>query len=223
MDFEGQATDPSLHDPLPSEPFGLLEAWLQDAVSRSGQMNPDAIALATDDENGLPSVRYVLCRKIDTTDGSISFYTNRDSAKGRGLARTPYASAAFYWDAMQRQARISGPVVRSPEEESDAYFAGRARLSQIAAWASRQSEPIASRDELLKRLREETDRFGGIDGNDPIPRPSNWGGYRLYAQSVELWVGSRGRAHDRVLWERNLEETGSTFRGEAWRSSRLQP
>lgn len=196
---------------------------MQDAVSRSGESNPDAFALATQDERGRPAVRYVLCRGLNGSDGYLVFYTNRNSAKGRELARTPYASAAFYWDALQRQARISGPVVPSPDEESDAYFARRPRLSQIAAWASDQSAPIVDRASLLAKLEERSRRFGGADGDQPIPRPPHWGGYRLYAEAVELWVGSRGRAHDRALWQREVSLRDPSLRGGPWRSTRLQP
>lgn len=122
--------------------------------------------------------------------------------------------------------RITGPVVESPDDESDAYFGSRPRPSQVGVWASPQSQPIASRETFLTALARTEERLGGPDG-DPVPRPPHWGGYRLYAREVELWVGSDGRAHDRVRWHRELSPAqpgfAGGFRGGAWASARLAP
>jgi pyridoxamine 5'-phosphate oxidase len=209
--FEDLPADPSLADPLPVSPFAILARWLDEARRARATPNPDAIALATADEAGRAAVRMVLCRGFDAEGGSIVWYTNRRSRKGRELAARPWASAAFFWDAPQRQARLEGPVELVTEAESDAYFASRPRNAQISAWASDQSEPIASREALLAKLHETEARFAAAD---PVPRPPHWGGYRLRAERVELWVGSAGRAHDRVRWER--APTG-------WTAARLQP
>ena len=209
--FEDLPADPSLADPLPASPFTILARWLDEARAARATPNPDAIALATAGDDGRPSLRMVLCRGFDAADGSIVWYTNRRSRKGRELAVQPWASAMFFWDAVQRQARLEGPVALATDAESDAYFASRPRNAQISAWASDQSEPIASRQALLEKLRDTEARFAGTD---PVPRPPHWGGYRLRAEHVELWVGSAGRAHDRVRWERSAS---------GWTSTRLQP
>lgn len=222
MTFEDLPRDPSLADPLPAEPFRLLGRWLSEARSEQVQRNPGAMAVATVDAEGRPSLRTVLCRGFDPAAGFLVFYTNRASRKGRDLAARPRAAAQFHWDALQRQVRLEGPVGVSPDPESDDYFAGRPRPSQIAAWASAQSEPLESREALLALLAETTERFGGEDGPS-VPRPPHWGGYRLYPESVELWVGSEGRAHDRALWRRALEPEGAGWVGGAWSVTRLQP
>ncbi len=223
MGFEDVPSDPSLADPLPVEPLALLGRWLAEARSGKVQRNPGAMSLATVDEEGRPSLRTVLCRGFDEEAGFVVFYTNRRSQKGRQLAARPRAAAQFHWDALQRQARLEGPVVPSPDEESDAYVAGRPRLAQIAAWASEQSESFASRAALLERLAETARRFGGDDAGPPVPRPPHWGGYRLFPERVELWVGSEGRAHDRARWERPLRSEGAGFAGSPWSLARLQP
>jgi pyridoxamine 5'-phosphate oxidase len=223
MPFEELPRDPSLADPLSASPLPLLERWLREARERSGQQNPDAMAVATVDDAGEPRARMVLCRGFDVERGHLVFYTHRESAKGRELAAQPVAAAVFHWDALSRQARISGPVALAPDAMSDAYFAGRPRASQIAAWASRQSAPIASRRALLDRLEAAAARFGGLEAGLPVPRPPNWGGYILVARRVELWVGSEGRAHDRAEWERAASGDPARIDDALWKVRRLQP
>jgi len=213
--FEDAPSDASLSDPLPSDPLALLARWLTDAHA-SELHNPSAVVIGTVAADGTPRARTVLCRGIDQGRGALVFYTNRHSAKGRQLADRPHASAVFYWDALARQACAAGRVEFTSDAESDAYWVTRPRLSQLAARASRQSEPIESRSALLAQIDAEARQFGGIDGTAPIPRPPHWGGYRIVLTRLELWVGSTGRAHDRVLWTRERE-------GAAWRSTRLQP
>lgn len=213
--FEDTPHDQSLADPLPVDPFGLLLRWMIEAQS-SGLLNPDAMIVGTLDEHGNPRARTVLCRGIDTVRGALMFYTNRDSAKGRQMAGRAKASATFYWDPLGRQVCAAGVVEHTTETESDEYWATRPRLSQLAARASRQSQPVASRAALLAQINTEAERFGGVDGTQPVPRPAHWGGYRIVLERIELWVASQGRAHDRVLWERPHE-------GAEWRFSRLQP
>ncbi|NJN52550.1 MAG: pyridoxal 5'-phosphate synthase [Gammaproteobacteria bacterium] len=156
----------------------------------------------------------VLCRGVDAERGRLTFYTNRRSAKGQDLTRTARATAVFYWDKAARQAIVSGAVEITADAQSDAYWATRPRLSQVAARASEQSAPIASRRDLLARIDAEARRHGGYEGTAAIPRPAHWGGYDIVADRVELWVGSTGRAHDRAVWVR---------RGQVWSSERLQP
>ena len=221
MPYQDIPTDPSLADPLPAEPFGILNRWLREAEQRGDRRNPLAMSVATVDTNGRPSARMVLCRGFEADPGYIVFYTDRQSRKGRELAEHPYAAAVFHWDSAQRQIRIEGPVVVSPDAESEAYFSNRPRPAQIAAWASDQSAAIDSRNALLDRLAQFEDRFGASGA--PIPRPPNWGGYRIYCEHVELWVGAQGRAHDRGLWSRTLTGSGDGYAGGEWTVTRLQP
>lgn len=224
----------ALPEPLPPEPFGLFMSWFDEARARRVQPNPNAMALATVDASGAPSVRMVLCKAINAESGFVVFYTNYLSRKGRALAANPRAAAVFHWDTLDRQVRIEGPVSRSPTVESDAYFATRPVLSRIGAWASAQSEPVANRGAMLERLRAAEARFG-VDAANPlepppgvIPRPAHWGGARLWAERVELWVGGVGRLHDRASWVRELMgpegAEGVFVQTElGWQSSRLQP
>lgn len=205
--------DDSLADPLPAGPQDILSRWLEEAREDRVQRNPTAMTLATVEPDGRPSARVLLCRGFDPETVSIVFYTNSRSAKGRALAAHPYASAVFHWDALQRQARLAGPVRPVPDADSDAYFAGRPRLARIAARASAQSEAVASRAALLERLHAEEAR---LERREEVPRPAHWHGYRLTAERVELWVGADGRAHDRALWTR-------PDRAGAWTVARLQP
>lgn len=220
--FADVPEDASLADPLPESPLALLGRWIDEARSQRVQRNPTAMTVATVDAEGDLSARVVLCRGYDADQGFVTFYTNRDSRKGDALASNPRAAAVLHWDALQRQVRIEGPVLLSPDADSDAYWASRDRGAQIAATASAQSRPVGSRDAMLSRLRETEDRFGGADG-PPVPRPSHWGGYRLWLQHVELWVGAEGRAHDRALWSRSLASGDGGFETGAWQRMRLQP
>jgi len=213
--FEDAPRDPSLKDPVPVEPFGILLRWMIEAQS-SGLMNPDAMIVGTVDERGDPRARTVLCRGVDPQRGALVFYTNRDSAKGRQIDARARASAVMYWDPLGRQMCATGRVEPTTDAESDAYWTTRPRLSQIAARGSRQSQPIESRTALLAQIDREAERFGGIDGTAPVPRPSHWGGYRIVVDRMELWVSSSGRAHDRVLWQRSAETA-------PWVHTRLQP
>lgn len=226
----------TLPEPLPASPWATFERWWADAHTGNGgrpvQDNPNAMTLATLGEGGMPSCRVVLCKKMDLDAGWICFFTNYDGRKGRQLAAHPRAAACFHWDSLDRQVRIEGEVVRSPEAESDAYFASRALISRLGAWASRQSEPVASREDLLMSYAEAMERFGvGVDTvmNDreglgaAIPRPAHWGGFRLWASRVELWIGGQGRFHDRAVWERELTPGPDGFAGGQWRATRLQP
>ncbi len=219
MPFEELPKDRSLIDPLPESPLELIAKWLDDAKTQEVQPNPAAMTLATVDANGRPAARMVLCRGYDGTDGFLVFYTDRRSRKGSELDASPRAAAVFHWDVLARQIRIDGPVLTSPDTESDAYFASRERLSQIAAWASEQSQPVDSRAALLSRLAEKDESFSGYE---IIPRPPYWGGYRLFIEKAELWVGSQGRAHDRALWTRALTKVENKFVGGKWAVTRLQ-
>ena len=200
---------------MPADPLPLLDGWLKDA--RADIRNAHAMTLATVDAEGRPAARMVICRGLDVREGWIVFYTDHESAKGKALDVNPYAALVFHWDAHERQVRVEGPVTVSPDSESDAYWNSRPRDARIAASASDQSRPIESRAAFLAKVEQETKR--GAD----IPRPKRWGGYRVWIERVELWVGQPARAHDRALWTRALAATGDGFRGGVWRATRLQP
>jgi pyridoxamine 5'-phosphate oxidase len=197
--------DPDALDP---DPLVELERWLAEAEA-AGHRLPNAFALATADAHGRPSVRMVLLRGIGP-DG-IQFHTSRASPKGRDVATNPRAAAVFWWERTHRQVRASGPVIPLPDEESDAYWASRPAGHRLAAWASAQSEPIDDRSTLEAKVNELATRFG----EDPIPRPAWWGGYRLAPDVVELWESREDRLHDRIEYRRRPDG--------AWERRRLQP
>ncbi len=169
----------------------LLRNWIDDA-ERAGVAEPNAMVLATV-ESGRPVSRSVLCKGADAT--GITFFTNYDSAKGVQLAAAPYASATFPWYLLGRQFHIRGPVTQVGREATEDYWSNRPRGSQLGAWASHQSWPIASRAALLDQLAEVTARFAGTDR---IPPPPNWGGYLIAPEIVEFWQGRENRLHNRI-------------------------
>lgn len=220
------SADSTLPEPLPTDPMPLFRDWFIEAATRRAQPNPDAMIVATTASDGAPSARVVLCKRVDVAAGYLVFFTNYESRKGRELAARPRAAAVFHWDALHRQVRVEGPVVRSPETESDQYFASRALDSRIAAWASKQSEPLASREVLQERVREVATRFGIAPGstNGTVPRPSHWGGHRLWVETIELWTEGANRVHDRAVWARPLQRADDySYAGGPWRSTRLNP
>ena len=169
----------------------LLRRWLADA-ERAGAAEPNAMVLATVDAMGRPTSRSVLCKGVDET--GITFFTNYDSDKGAELAAAPYASVTFPWYDLGRQVHVRGPVGRvSPDATAD-YWSKRPRGSQLGAWASHQSRPIASRAELLDQLAQVTERFAG----QAVPVPPNWGGYLIGPELVEFWQGRENRLHNRI-------------------------
>jgi pyridoxamine 5'-phosphate oxidase len=212
----------------------LAAAWLRDAMDGNIQRNPNSMVLATTDAGGRPSARVMLCKEIVIEPGYLVFYTNYESRKGRELAAQPWAAVVFHWDAIGRQLRLEGPVVRAPASESDDYFASRPWQSRLAAMTSQQSAPIASRRALLEKLRDTAARYeapnpfsGADDDEDPglrLPRPPGWGGYRLWAAAVELWVEGEHRLHDRIRWTRELKTSnGTPSQAQPWQHERLQP
>jgi len=211
-------------DPLPGDPIGKLKAWLDEAFDRGLQANPHAVCLATIDPDGRPSARMVLCNAIDVERGSFVMYTNRESRKGRAIAADRRAAIVFYWGPQNRSARVEGSIEWTPDLDCDAYFATRPVDAQVGAWASAQSRPIASRDELVAKVEAEAERFGvdlAARSSATIPRPPHWGGFTLVADAVELWVSRPARIHDRAVWTRALDS--DLTRAGAWHAQRLQP
>ncbi|MEU0494842.1 pyridoxamine 5'-phosphate oxidase [Mycobacterium sp. NPDC006124] len=170
----------------------LLRRWLADA-EEAGIMEPNAIVVGTVDARGRPSTRTVLCKGVDET--GITFYTNYDSDKGQQLAASAYASATFPLYALGRQVHVRGPVAKVAPEVTAAYWAKRPRGSQLGAWASHQSHPVASREALRRQLAEVTARFAG---DESVPVPPNWGGYLVAPEVVEFWQGRENRVHNRI-------------------------
>src|SRR5690606_15847290 len=198
---------PILPDPLPIDPVPLLRAWLDEAMTARREPDPNAFVLATADSNGRPSSRVVLCKAIEAPHGAVVFYTNYDSRKGRELAGNPFASGAFHWAFAGRQARVEGFVTRCTPEESDAYFATRPILSRLGAWASAQDNVLERRRDLVERVAALAERFGvsapmllNDKAQADIPRPPNWGGFRVWPTRIELWVAGKWRLHDRGEW-----------------------
>jgi pyridoxamine 5'-phosphate oxidase len=222
----------TLPDPLPANPLLLAADWLAQARTDAAQPNPNAMVLATVDGRGQPSARVVLCKDIAAEAGFITFYTNYLSRKGRELETNPRAAIVFHWDHRHRQVRAEGRVERLSDAESDAYFRGRPWQSRLGAWASRQSEPVESRDALRAAVAEAAKAFGipygGPGSEEPetiaadIARPAAWGGYRLNVESIELWVEGEFRIHDRARWTRG-SDLGHGGKAMNWSVTRLQP
>jgi pyridoxamine 5'-phosphate oxidase len=214
-----------LPEPLPTSPMEIFTSWFSDARTRAVQPNPDAMIVASVGADSKPSARVVLCRHVDA-NGYIVFYTNYESRKGRELTQHPRAAAVFHWDTLHRQVRIEGAVLRSPTAESDAYFARRALDSRLGAWASQQSQPLASRAALTEQIAAVAQRFGINSGaqTGEVPRPPHWGGFRIWIDSLELWIEGPGRIHDRAVWTRELQRRDEfSFGASEWRSTRLNP
>lgn len=180
---------------MAADPFQLFDDWLAEA--RGSEPNdPEAMALATAGADGHPHVRMVLL-KGHGPDGFI-FYTNEQSAKGAQLRENGRAALLFHWKSLRRQVRVEGTVERVPDSAADAYFATRARDSQLGAWASDQSRPLDSRDTFERRFEEAKQRFDGTN----IPRPPHWGGYRVIPERIEFWIDRPHRLHERRLFTR---------------------
>jgi pyridoxamine 5'-phosphate oxidase len=217
----------SLPTPPSADPVPLVASWLADVGASGALRNPNAMALATVNASGAPSVRMVLLKEL-APEGYGVFYTNYGSRKAAELDYRARAAGMLYWESIGRQVRFEGPVVRSPAEESDAYFASRPVRSQLNAWSSQQSRPLASLADLDAAAESVARQLGiAMDAETaerPVPRPVHWGGYRLWFDTVELWAEGVNRFHERVRYRRDLERVDAfAFRAAAWTWQRLQP
>ncbi len=189
-------------------PFQIARDWLAEAEANEPN-DPNAVALATVDDAGLPNVRMVLLKEI--TDDSFWFFTNYGSAKAQEIASTGKAAMVLHWKSLRRQLRIRGEVVKEDGPEADAYFATRSLKSRMGAWASHQSQPLGSRMELMAKVAKVTTKKG------PNPeRPPFWGGFRIVPTEIEFWADGAFRLHDRFVWRRQDVE-------KAWEINRLSP
>jgi pyridoxamine 5'-phosphate oxidase len=196
-------------DDVSEDPIVQFRRWFEDAEGEGIRL-ANAIALATADADGSPSVRHVLLRGFD--ERGFVFYTNYESRKGRQLAQNPRGAFTIFWRELDRQVCVTGDVEPTSREESDVYFRSRPREARIGAWASRQSEVIESRDRLMEQFAEAETHYPGED----IPLPPYWGGYRLTPETVEFWHGRAFRLHDRLRYTRDAPAG-------RWRLERLSP
>jgi pyridoxamine 5'-phosphate oxidase len=191
------------------DPFAVFEEWF--ALAQEAEPNdPHAMALATADENGMPDVRMVLLNRRD--ERGFCFFTNFESAKGRQLLANPQAAMVMHWKSLRRQVRMRGPVEEVGSAEADAYFASRARGSRIASATSKQSRPLANRQQMM----DEVEALTRMIGDNDAPRPPHWSGFRILPIAIEFWKDGEYRLHDRVRFSRETV-TGS------WSSTRLYP
>ena len=200
------------HSPPMPNPLTRLAETYQKAIA-AGADWPEACCLATADASGMPAARMVLFRAVhpEGDEAGVTFFTNYNSNKSAEISANPRAAICIYWHPIQTQVRISGSVVKASEAESDAYFATRPRQSQIGAWASEQSTPLARFDDLVERVKAFEERFRDTE----VPRPNHWGGWRLAARKVEFWTEGPYRLHKRELYTKQAD--GS------WDQSLLNP
>lgn len=195
-------------DNTQQDPISLFQAWFSEA--KASEINdPDAMALATADASGAPSVRMVLLKAVD--GAGFVFYTNTESRKGQDLAANPRAALCIHWKSLRRQVRVEGTVSPVSDAEADAYFQSRPRASRIGAWASDQSRPMEGRFELERRVAAYTAKFGV----GAVPRPPHWSGYRIAPARIEFWTGHEFRLHDRLVF--TSDDAGG------WTTRRLFP
>ena len=192
---------------MTEDPFALFRKWLAEA-EKTEVNDPNAVSVATVGPDGVPSVRMVLLKAVD--ERGFVFYTNLGSRKGRQLAEHPVAAMCFHWKSLRKQVNLEGAITLVDPAEADAYYASRARGSQIGAWASKQSQPLATRFELEKRVAKFTAKFHV----GKVPRPEFWSGFRLMPRRIEFWEDRPFRLHDRLVFERD---------GDAWRTEKLFP
>jgi pyridoxamine 5'-phosphate oxidase len=204
-EYSGESLDEST---VEHDPFLQFSKWFREVVE-VGISDPNAMVLATASREGKPSARVVLLRGLDRN--GLVFYTNYDSRKAKDILRVPKVAVVFFWSELSRQVRVEGTVKKVSAKESDEYFRSRPEGSQLATWASNQTEVISGREELDRLFDQFKAKFTGR----PVPRPKHWGGFRIFPSAFEFWQGRPNRLHDRILYHR--DETGR------WVIERLAP
>jgi pyridoxamine 5'-phosphate oxidase len=211
------------------------DAWIKEATASGVQPHPNAMTLATVGSDATPSTRVVLCKDFVPDPGYLVFYTNYHSRKALDIAENARVAAGFHWDELGRQLRIEGIAVRSPDKESDRYFASRDWGSQLGAWGSDQSKIVDSRGDLVRQIRSRASDLGieladnktdKLKQENPplVIRPPHWGGFRVWATAIELWIAGADRIHDRALWSRDIVRSSDhNFTVTPWAGNRLQP
>ena len=212
----------------------LAHTWLKEAHAAKLRRNPNSVTLVTLGADGSPSARIVLCKQFLPDPGYLVLHTNYESRKAREILADPRVAVVFHWDGPGRQIRIEGIAIPSPDTESDEYFATRDWGARLGAWGSDQSSEIESRDALIAQIRSRASELGVLLGRDTqtlatgkapnIPRPPHWGGFRIWANAIELWKDGADRIHDRAFWKRNLVRASEhEFTTTPWVGTRLQP
>ena len=210
-------------------PVLILKEWMDEVVESKIQPNPNSMSISTIDANDRPNSRMVLCKEINEELGYLVFYTNYKSNKSKEIGVNNECSGLFHWDTFGYQVRVRGIIVKSPEVESDNYFATRDIGSQLSAWASHQSQIVEDRESLDNQFQQAMDKFNlkesELESSDiNIPRPKFWGGYRIWIREIELWLNQKDRFHDRLLFTRKLVTTSSGIEASNhWVIKRLQP
>ena len=179
------------------DPFQLFKEWMEKA-KKSEPNDPNAVALATSSNNNIPSVRMVLLK--DFNENGFVFYTNLNSQKGNDLKENPYAAMCFHWKSLLRQIRIVGKISLVSNKDADEYYSSRAYESQIGAWASKQSQELKTRNELIKSIQDYKKKF---NNKTNVPRPSHWSGWNLFPESIEFWLDGDNRIHERLKYTKN--------------------
>jgi len=234
QDLSKPKTVARLPDVLPADPMHWADAWIKEAIAGAVQRNPTSMTLVTVGASSSPSARVVLCKEFVPDPGYLVFHTNYNSKKVKELEQCANVAAVFHWDGLGRQIRIEGQAVRSPIAESDDYFKTREWGSQLGAWGSDQSDNLESREALIRQLRERATSLGLSVSDDlqsltnaeqpKIERPPHWGGIRIWASAIELWIEGSDRIHDRGAWKRELSRASEyQFNVTPWIGRRLQP
>jgi len=221
----------SFSNSIPKDPLPVVHAWMEEARNKRIQPHPNAITIASVDVSGKPSARVVLIKDFSPKEGYIVFHTHYKSRKSLEFVDNPWAAGVVHWDHLGRQIRFEGLITKSPDDESNAYFATRDWRSQLNAWTSEQSQPISDYKQLLDRANRQAKKMNlpkidstGPDKDFSVQRPPFWGGFRMWFCSIEFWIARSARFHERIQYKRSLKkgDDGGPVTG-PWHHQRLQP
>ena len=221
----------SFSSQIPKDPLPIVHAWMKEAENKKTQPHPNAITIASADVSGKPSARVLLIKDLSLKEGYIVFHTHYGSRKSLEFIDNPWAAGVIHWDHLGRQIRFEGLITKSPDDESNAYFATRDWRSQLNAWTSEQSQPISDYKQLLDRANRQAKKMNlpkidstGPDKDFSVQRPPFWGGFRMWFCSIEFWIARSARFHERIQYKRSLkkDDDGGPVTG-PWHHQRLQP